>query len=239
MFTRHRQYRNLFGVMILFLLIAVIVTVVGGIRHAVITNGGDRTYVRQVVIDPGHGGVDPGAIGVNNIKEKDINLAISLYLKDMLVANGYEVIMTRDTDVAIHDDIFKSIKKIKTSDLKNRLRIIESNPDAIAVSIHQNKFPATSPSGAQMFYGRKNEKSKILAQSIQEAFVQNIQPNNKRQVKRSTSDVYIVHNVENPIVLVECGFISNYNDANLLTNEEYQQKVAFTIFCGIANASKE
>ncbi len=237
MIIHHRRYRNVFGIMILFLLASVIVIVISGIRYAVLSNSNNLKYVKQVVIDPGHGGVDPGAIGVDNIIEKDINLAISLYLKDILISNGYEVTMTRDTDIAINEDGIKSIRKIKTSDLHNRLKIIEDNPDAIAISIHQNKFPTQKPSGAQMFYGRKNEQSKVLAQSIQEAFVENVQPNNKRLIKRSTTDVYIVHNAKNPIVLVECGFISNYNDASQLTNEEYQQKVAFSIFCGIANAN--
>lgn len=237
MFTKNREFRNLFGVMVLFLSISIIITVINGVRHVVTTNNsGNIKYKKQVVIDAGHGGIDPGAVGVNNISEKDINLQIALCLKDILIANGYDVTMTRETDISIHDDDLKSVSRKKTSDLKNRLKIIEKTPDAIAISIHQNKFPSRSPSGAQMFYGRKNERSKVLAQSIQEAFVKNIQPNNKREIKKSTSDVYIIHNAKNPIVLVECGFISNENDAKNLSNEEYQQKIAFTIFCGISKS---
>lgn len=237
MITKYRKYRNLFGTMILLILIAVIVAAILSLKRYTAANGSELREISVVVIDPGHGGVDPGAVGVESIKEKDINLAISFALRDMLEASGYEVIMTRDSDVSINDQDCKSISSIKSSDLKNRLKIIDENEGAIAVCIHQNKYPNSKPNGAQMFYGIKNDRSKLLAKSIQDAFVQNLQPNNKRQIKPSTSSVYIVHNAQNPIVLVECGFLSNYDDAMNLKDEEYQRKVAFSIFAGIANAS--
>lgn len=236
MFTKFRQYNTIFGTILAIVIIAVVVLTVSNIATTISVNNYDFNECKQVVIDPGHGGFDPGAIGVNKALEKDINLAISLELRDILIANGYEVIMTRDTDTAIHDNKFGGVKSSKTSDLKNRLKIIENHPRAIALSIHQNEYVSEGSSGAQMFYGRKNESSKLLAESIQSAFANNLQPNNKRVVKRSTADVYIVHNSKTPIVLVECGFISNWKEAKLLTAEEYQNKVAFTIFCGIANA---
>lgn len=236
MLTRFRRYNIMFGVTILFILTVVIALTVFGISKVVKTNANNIEIIRQVVIDPGHGGIDPGAIGADDTEEKGINLAISHYLKDILTANGYEVIMTRETDTSINDPSAKSVFEIKSSDLKNRVKIIESYPKAIAVSIHQNKFPSEATSGAQMFYGRKNPQSEIVAQSIQDAFRENLQPDNKREIKRSTSAVYIIHNTKNPIVLVECGFISNSKERELLKDEEYQQKVAFTIYCGIASA---
>lgn len=236
MFTKFKQYNSFFGTILAIIIVAVIVLTVSNVAKTITVNNFDFNECKQVVIDPGHGGFDPGAIGVNKVLEKDINLAISLALRDILIANGYEVIMTRETDTAIHDKKNASLRSSKTSDLKNRLKIIESHPKAIAVSIHQNEFKSEKSHGAQMFYGRKNEASKVLAESIQKAFVTNLQPDNKRVVKRSTADVYIVHNAETPIVLVECGFISNWEEAKLLSEEEYQQKVAFTIYCGIVNA---
>ncbi len=235
MLIRRRPNNSLFLLMIIFIIIGIIVATISGLRNVISTSGKHISTIKQVVIDPGHGGVDPGAIGINKANEKDINLAICLYLKDILMLNGYDVIMTRETDVSINSEEFKSISKIKTSDLKNRLKIIENYPNAIALSIHQNEFTSQNSTGAQMFYGRKNDQSSIVAQSIQDAFRENLQPNNRRAIKRSTSDVYIVHNAKNPVVLVECGFISNSKEAKLLCDEEYQQKVAFTIYCGIAN----
>jgi len=231
-----RRYNSFFGGMLVLFVVLTLVLAVGGIAKAVETNNRKTGQIKQVVIDAGHGGGDPGAIGVNGANEKDINLKISIYLRDILIANGYEVIMTRETDISIHDEKHTKTSKIKTSDLKNRLKLIESHPDAIAVLIHQNEFTSKKSCGAQMFYGRKNEESIALAQSIQDAFVKNIQPDNNREIKKSTKDVYIINNAKNPIVLVECGFISNPNEADLLVDEEYQKKVAFTIFCGIANA---
>ena len=187
-----------------------------------------------VIVDAGHGGVDPGAIGKNGVNEKEVNLAIALDLRDILIVNGYEVVMIREEDTAINDPQYKKISQVKTSDLKKRLKIIESYPDAITVSIHQNKFGQEQYHGAQMFYGRHNEKSKLLAEILQNTFREDLQPDNTRAIKRSTSDVYILHNAKNPIVLVECGFLSNWQDCENLCNEEYQQKVAFTIFKGIS-----
>lgn len=185
-----------------------------------------------IIIDAGHGGVDPGAIGVNDILEKDINLSISLILKDMLIANGFNVITTRESDVDLSDSKHKSISKMKTSDLKNRLSIFNKYEDALVLSIHQNKFSSSKNSGAQMFYGTINPESKILAEHLQNSFKQ-IQPDNTRLTKKITDSVYIIHRAKNPAVLVECGFISNPSDAELLSTIDYQQKVAFTIFTGI------
>ncbi|MEG0570224.1 MAG: N-acetylmuramoyl-L-alanine amidase [Oscillospiraceae bacterium] len=192
-------------------------------------------FARQIVIDAGHGGADPGAIGINGSEEKDINLSIALNLRDILILNGYDVIMTRDTDKSIHNPIYKEIAKQKTSDLKTRLKIIHTYPNAVVISVHQNHFEESRYKGAQMFYGRNNSLSKTLAQEIQTSFASLIQKDNNRKIKESTSDVYIIHNAKNPIVLVECGFLSNKDDAANLSDPEYQKKVAFTIYAGIGN----
>lgn len=197
-------------------------------------SGGDVAAEKPViVIDAGHGGVDPGAVGDNGALEKDINLAVALCLRDILRINGYEVIMTREEDISIHDPGITKISAIKTSDLKNRLQLLDSCPDALAVSIHQNSFPQSQYHGAQMFYGPNHPDSLPLANAIQTAF-RALQPDNERAVKRATSDVYIIYNARLPIVLVECGFVSNPEECRNLCDTQYQQKIAFSIFAGIS-----
>lgn len=187
---------------------------------------------RQVVVDAGHGGEDGGATA-NGVVEKDINLSISLELADLLENAGFDVVMTRTEDVSIYDENVKSLKAKKRSDILNRLEIANNNPNAIMVSVHQNKFEQSRYSGAQMFYGTENEWSKPLAESIQQSFIDQIQPNNTRVIKPVTSSVYLIHHAQTPAVLVECGFLSNHEEAAKLADDTYQRQVAFTIFTGI------
>ncbi len=188
-----------------------------------------------VIIDAGHGGPDGGAVGIHGEVEKEINLAIAEDLKNFLSLSGIEVIMTREEDVSIHDKSVKGIAKQKVSDIRNRLKLMEEHPDALVVSIHQNHFTKEKYHGAQMFYGTKNPASESAAQSIQDAFVKYLQPDNQRQIKPGTKSVYLLEHATMPIVLVECGFLSNGEEAALLTQEDYQEKIAFTVYCGILN----
>lgn len=188
---------------------------------------------RTVIIDPGHGGADPGAIGVSGTKEKDINLSIALMLRDMLLSSGYSVIMTRQEDVSIHDENKSGIAAQKVSDIKNRLKLMAEYPNSPVLLIHQNKFTAERYSGAQMFFGRKNEKSEELAKALQGSVKALLQPDNERQIKKGPSSVYLLIQAKNPIVLAECGFLSNYKEEKLLCDEEYQRKIAFALFCGM------
>lgn len=187
---------------------------------------------KQVVIDPGHGGEDGGA-QANSLIEKEVNLDISRSLEQMLKASGFEVIMTRTDDVSIYDTDKKSLRNKKRSDILNRLAIANDNPEAVMVSIHQNKFSQSKYWGAQMFYGKENEWSKELAQSIQTSFVALLQPDNKREIKPITSDVYLIKHAKTPAVLAECGFLSNPDEAKKLKDENYKRKVAFTLYKGI------
>lgn len=187
-----------------------------------------------VLFEPPHGGIDGGTTGIGGVVEKDINLQISLKLEEILKANGYEVIMTRDSDKSIHSS-GKTIAQQKKSDMNNRLKLINSTPNSITVSIHQNYFEQSQYSGAQMFYGRKDESSKLLAEAIQKRFVENLQKDNTREIKEAGKNLYLMYEAKNPIVLVECGFLSNPVESALLSDDTYQNKVAFTIFSGIAD----
>ncbi len=187
---------------------------------------------RQIVIDPGHGGEDGGA-QANGVTEKDVNLAISLALSDLLKEAGFDVILTRTEDVSIYDESAKSLRNKKRSDILKRLQIANDNPNAIMVSVHQNKFSQSKYSGAQMFYGDENVWSKPLAESLQQSFVTLLQPNNTRVIKPITSSVYLINNAKIPAVLCECGFLSNAEEAKSLSDPDYQQKAAFAIYSGI------
>ena len=187
-----------------------------------------------VVIDPGHGGEDGGA-SANNVLEKDINLKISLKLKDMLNTAGINVVMTRDSDKSIYDSSADTTRQKKVSDLKNRVSIINGSKNNILVSIHQNKFEQSKYSGTQIFYSKNNPQSELLAEDIRRSVTGLIQPENKRELKAASESIYILNKATVPAVIVECGFLSNENEAKLLSDNEYQQKMAFSIFCGIMN----
>lgn len=192
---------------------------------------------KTIIIDAGHGGEDGGAVGVDGIVEKDVNLAIALKLKDLLKASGYKITMTRDTDTAIYDDDAKTLREKKRSDLRNRMDIMNKNKesDTLFVSIHQNKFPNEKYFGTQIFYSVNDEKSKDLATKIRESVTGLIQPQNKREIKPANNKIFLLNNAKIPSVIVECGFLSNREEAKKLSDEKYQSQMAFSIFCGITN----
>ena len=188
-----------------------------------------------VIIDAGHGGFDCGAIGVGNIYEKDINLAVSIKLRDLLNLNGYIVKMTRVTDVGTESPDAVSIRQKKHSDIKNRLKLMNENKNGIYISIHQNMFSQSKYYGSQVFYSGNNEGSRILAENIQSQLIDLLQPQNNRRIKRATSDIFLLYNAnkEMPSIMVECGFMSNENELKLLMDLDYQKKLAFSIFSGL------
>ncbi len=186
-----------------------------------------------IVLDAGHGGIDGGCSSVNGVPEKGINLNILLTLRDMLEATGYEVDVTRDTDRSIHDDGIEGIANQKSSDMDNRLAIFNKYPNAICISIHQNQFTDEKYSGAQMFYSPSDSRSGGIAQIMQNKFVEFIQPDNKREIKKCGKELFLCHFSKNPTVMIECGFLSNREEAAKLETPEYQKEVAFTIYSGL------
>lgn len=182
-----------------------------------------------VVIDPGHGGRDPGKIGVNNALEKDINLAIALELKELLELNDITVVMTRESDIGLYSE---NDKNRKSADLKKRVSIVNGNNALLTVSIHQNSFPDASVEGAQVFYYSNSKEGKDLANKLQESISSEISDGNQRKAKANQS-YYMLKKATCPIVIVECGFLSNQKEAKLLVEEEYQRKMAWAIHMGI------
>lgn len=187
----------------------------------------------MIVLDAGHGGLDGGCSTADGKTEKGINLNILLSVRDLSTLFGYNVDVTRDKDVSIHDKGVTGIRNQKISDMENRLELFNKYPNAVCVSIHQNTFSNPKYSGAQMFYSSKNDSSEQLASIIQQKFISNLQPDNQRETKLCGSELYLCYYCENPAVMIECGFLSNPDEAAKLTDKNYQQKVAFTIFSGI------
>ena len=185
-----------------------------------------------IILDPGHGGVDGGAVGVNGTVEKRINLEISLRLRDVFTAAGYTVIMTRDTDKSIHDSSADTIREMKVSDLHNRLALTEMYPNSLLISIHQNTLGNSSVTGAQVFYSPNNAESRILAQSIQDSFNSGIQLAGDRQIKEAGKNLYLFYNARNTAVLAECGFLSNSQEEAMLCDKAHQDDIVFCIFRG-------
>lgn len=143
--------------------------------------------------------------------------------------------VTRDCDKSIHDEGIEGIAAQKSSDMDNRLALFNKNTNAICISIHQNQFTDSKYSGAQMFYASTNKKSESLARSLQNSFVQFLQPENTREINQCGKELFLCYYSENPTVMAECGFLSNPDEAALLNTEEYQNKVAFTLYSGIMN----
>lgn len=201
-----------------------------GKEAAEYVNGSNvKNMERCVVIDAGHGGDDPGKIGINDALEKEINLQIAFRVKEYLEQNDIRVIMTRETDEGLYD---RNVSNKKVQDMKRRLEIIDKASPEVTVSIHQNSYPEESIHGAQVFYYNGSVEGQKLAQKIQEQFIKKVDGENKRQIKANDS-YYLLKKTATPIVIVECGFLSNYQEAENLCKEEYQEKVAWAICMGI------
>ena len=182
-----------------------------------------------VVVDSGHGGGDPGKIGVNDALEKDINLAIGKKLKEALEKENIQVVLTRETDEMLADS--------KSEDMKERVKIMNDAKPVLVVSVHQNSYVTEQESGAQVFYYSGSEKGKALALDLQEN-LKKLDAKNRREAKENDT-YYLLRHTEIPTVIVECGFLSNWEEAKKLTTEEYQQELAQAICHGILQYIEE
>lgn len=189
----------------------------------------DGYHSNLVVIDAGHGAEDSGKVGINDALEKDINLAVALRVKELLELQDVQVIMTREDDRGLYP---KTGENRKLRDMKKRVELINKEKPALAVSIHQNSYTDERIYGAQTFYFTGSAEGCAAAELLQEQMVTSLDPDNKRQAKENSS-YYLLKNVECPIVIAECGFLSNRKEAELLCSEEYQEKVAWAIHLGI------
>ena len=205
----------------------------GYVKSGVINANSTPINTKTIILDAGHGGFDGGATAADGTIEKDINLLIAQKMCSFLRFNGYEVIMTRDSDTGTEDDESLSIQKRKKSDLSNRLRLMKDNKNAIFVSVHLNKFTTSAASGAQVFYTKNYDEAYTLANCVQSSIKSMIQPENARVVKQGTSSTYLLKNAQVPAIIVECGFLSNKQELEKLKDEQYQSQMAFAIVSGI------
>ena len=211
--------------MIVLFLFVIIVCIYNSYKNAEIAvNTMLAVDRRVVVIDAGHGGWDPGKAGKAGKNEKDINLEIAKKLQILLETGGATVFVSREGDEALGES--------KRTDMKERKATAENAEADIFISIHQNSFPQAGVKGAQVFYYNGSEEGKKLSEYIQARLKSDLDNTNQRQAKANT-DYYILKNILVPTALVECGFLSNPNEEGLLNSEEYQQKVAWSIYLGI------
>ncbi len=190
-----------------------------------------RAQEMTVLIDAGHGGADNGTAAADGTAEDGINLDISLQLYDLLRFCGFSARMTRLEDVTVTDDSIDPSRGWKVNDMYARLRQYDNA--AFTVSIHQNHFSQSKYHGTQVFYGVKHTASKGLAETIQKQVVSFLQPQNTRAIKAAGDSIFLLHRTARPAVIVECGFLSNPTEAQLLKTKQYQQQMAFAIGCGI------
>lgn len=218
-----------------------IASVVCGVHYATmsVATMNVESLKQVIIVDAGHGGIDGGTQSSSGIIEKDINLAIAQKVGNLLSLMGYETIYTRDSDNIIYPESCKTTRQKKVWDIHRRMDVIEENPNAIFLSIHQNYFTQSKYSGAQVFYSHINPKSEVIAGYIQSAVVKNLQKDNSRQVKKSGAEIYLLYHSKNPAVMVECGFLSNPAEALLLNDEDYQSKMALSIVEGLTQYLKE
>ena len=227
---KHKKYG--YSIVTFVLLIGILLWYKGETRY-VENMFGDSPFC--VVIDPGHGGFDPGKVGCDGTLEKDINLAIALQLKEILEKEKVTVLMTREEDKAVGKEGEEISKK---QDMHSRVELINTSGADLAVSIHQNSFTEESSKGAQVFYHVSSTDGAILAKMIQEQIKLTIKDENHR-MEKADNTYYMLKKTSCPLVIVECGFLSNYEETALLKEESYQKKIAEGIAGGIMKYLEE
>ena len=192
-----------------------------------------------VVIDPGHGGEDGGAVSPGGVQESHINLALSKRLRDLLCFAGIPTVMTREEDVTICDEGLGTIRARKTSDIRNRIATVNGTENAVLLSIHQNSLPSSTVThGAQVFWNQQ-EGAKELAEAIQTSLNGAINVGNEKHTKQIPPTVYLMKHVTVPAVLVECGFLTNQEETRRLQDETHQRTLAISIAAGYLRGTSE
>ncbi len=184
-----------------------------------------------VILDAGHGGEDCGAVGINGVYEKDINLAMTRFLAARLRACGIEVVETRTDDHLLYDPATVEPGHKKSADLANRAAVATRYTDAVFISIHMNSFPTEKYDGLQVWYGNGDEMSYALATAVQAGVQKTLQPQNHRKVRASNGNMYLLDHIECPSILIECGFLTNRAECEKLSSEAYQKELSFVLFC--------
>ncbi len=210
----------------IYIFLAILLAVLCAVSFMVVSTSSPKPMY-TIVIDAGHGGIDNGSIGYSGTLESEINLWYAKTLQQYCTEFGFFVTMTRTNDNGLYSPFAKNKKK---DDMKQRQKIIEDTSPDMVISIHMNSFPESSSRGAQVFYAKDSAEGKLLADSIQDQFVKNlVKPRQSSEV----GDYYIVNCTTAPSVIVECGFVSNPEEEQLLLQEDYKDKVCYSVVCGI------
>lgn len=194
---------------------------------------------KVIVLDPGHGGEDGGTIGVNGIYEKELNLEVSGTLAAILRFAGYEVIETRTEDILLYDRSVDYMGRKKVLDLAARLSIAQAAMPDIFVGIHMNAFPQEKYSGLTVYYSKNHPSSYDAAAGLQSAVKSALQPDNNRAIKAAGSNIYLLDRLECPAVLIECGFLSNPEECEKLSTEEYRQSLSLVLYSSLVSFLEE
>lgn len=230
MTDRKKSKEKLIGlIMAAVLLLSMLTLGRSGARMAMSQDADRREGQYCVVIDAGHGGSDPGKVGINGSLEKDVNLEIAKMVEKFLVQQDVRVIMTRTTQEGLYD---KDASNKKVDDMKKRIAVIEQSSPDMVVSIHQNSYHEESVCGPQVFYYTTSTEGRALGELLQEQIIRTLQPEKERAAKGNDS-YYLLKKTKEPIVIVECGFLSNREEAEKLCSPAYQEKVAWAVHLGI------
>lgn len=223
----NKKHIILFSILLIFIILTIIF--VSTIVSLKVVNVKPQTeYV--IVVDAGHGGIDGGSVGkATGITESELNLRYAKNLCNQLKQMDISCVLTRENENGLYDS---SAKNLKRSDMKKRKEIIETYKPQLVVSIHMNSFPLSSSRGAQAFYKKGNEQGKNFADCIQKQLSTSLE---KTGVNGKVGDYYIVNCTDTPAVLVECGFLSNLEEEQLLVTKEYEDKICYLILCGIVS----
>ena len=227
-FAFEKRYLSFFA----FLLCAALVfcRLQSSFPTAALQAGKEETFT--VIIDAGHGGMDAGAIGINGALEKNLNLAYAETLAALFREAGVNVLMTRNEDSLVLKEGEENSPSRKACDLKNRVEIGSGIENALFLSVHMNSFPESKYKGFECYYSLNNEESRVYAEAIQCAVKEKHEPNSRRCAKGS-EDIYLLAHLNIPAVLIECGFISNKEDAAKLSSKDYQKELCFSVFYAI------
>lgn len=236
-FNLHKHQHIFKGIKIISIMLTLLILVglfinlyIGSDRFiSAISESNDNNLI---IIDAGHGGEDCGAIGITGVYEKDLNFAMAYEIGSILEERGFTVLYTRTEDKLLYTDAenIKGLRKI--SDLKNRCKIAAEYPNSLFISVHMNSYGDSRYSGLQVYYSENNSYSKILAGSVQSNVKESLQTSNNRVIKPG-ENIYVLENVENPAILIECGFLTNTEECKKLSEKEYQKQLSLAIVCGI------
>lgn len=199
----------------------------------------EQKIKKCLVIDPGHGGEDGGTVGVNGVLEKDLNLSLSEVLGAILEFSGYEVVQTRKEDKMLYDRNVNYRGRKKMLDLKGRLEIAQAIKPELFIGIHMNAFPEQKYSGLSVYYSKNQLQSKDAAELIRVSVKNTLQPDNNRETKAASSNIYILDRISCPAILIECGFLSNPAECEKLSSYDYRRELSFVLYSSLVSFLEE